>query len=186
MNLGMNVIMKKTRFLILTLIVCNFGINQSQAATIDLQANLNRIIAGINRFDANSSNSVNASSMSDVKQLFQNNANILKEIEVANSAFRKDLNRAKRYIPSRDTKESPAFQTLMNLSRGYEEWLRYQRLNQLRAKKCIEKSGSSFSSFSSCSIAALNETLENERLGRVKLQAALDAWQKWRVKYGYA
>ena len=71
----MNVIMKKTRFLILTLIVCNFGINQSQAATIDLQANLNRIIAGINRFDANSSNSVNASSMSDVKQLFQNNAN---------------------------------------------------------------------------------------------------------------
>ena len=91
-----------------------------------------------------------------------------------------------RQIPSRDTKESPAFNTLMNLTKGYEEWLKYQNINQSSAQKCINNAGSSFSSFSSCSIGILPRTMENERIGRQKLQTAWNAWKQWQVKYGYA
>ena len=155
-------------------------------AGIDLQADLNRIVAGINQFDANSATSSSVSTMSDVKRIFSNNAAILREIRDANAAFKRDLNSAKRQIPSRDTKDSPAFSTLMNLTKGYEEWLKYQNINQASAQKCINKAGSSFGSFSSCSIGLLPKTMDNERIGRQKLQAAWNAWKKWQVKYGYA
>ena len=155
-------------------------------AAIDLQADLNRIIAGINRFDANSATSSSVSTMADVKRIFSNNAIILREIKDANAAFKRSLNGAKRQIPSRDTKDSPAFNTLMNLTKGYEDWLKYQNINQSSAQKCINDAGSSFSSFSSCSIGLLPRTMENERIGRQKLQSAWDAWKRWQVKYGYA
>ena len=88
-------------------------------AGIDLQADLNRIVAGISRFDANSASSASVNTMSDVRRLFSNNASILREIRDANAAFKRDLNSAKSQIPSRDTRDSPAFSTLMNLTKGY-------------------------------------------------------------------
>ena len=154
-------------------------------ATIDLQADLNQIVAGIRKFDANSAASTSASSIADVKRIFSNNASILREIKNANDVLRRDLISAKNYIPARDTKESPAFDTLMNLSKGYEEWLKYQNVNQLSAENCIKKSGGSFRKFSSCSISILPKTMENERIGRQKLQAAWNAWKQWQTKYGY-
>jgi hypothetical protein len=74
----------------------------------------------------------------------------------------------------------------MNLTKGYEEWLKYQNLNQANAQKCIDRAGISFDSFSACSISILPETMDNERKGRLKLQTAWNAWKKWQVKYGYA
>lgn len=176
---------RKILLLVLAFMLSPFATSPSVAA-IDLQADLNRIVAGINRFDANSAASSSASTMADVKRIFSNNAAILREIKDANAAFKRDLNSAKRQIPSRDTKESPAFNTLMNLTKGYEEWLKYQNINQSSAQKCINNAGSSFSSFSSCSIGILPRTMENERIGRQKLQAAWNAWKRWQVKYGHA
>ena len=158
----------------------------SAVAAIDLQADLNRIVAGINRFDANSAAASSVSTMTDVKRIFSNNAAILREIKDANAAFKRDLYSAKKQIPSRDTKDSPAFNTLMNLTKGYEEWIKYQNMNQSSAQKCINNARSSFSSFSSCSIGILPRTIENERIGRQKLQSAWDAWKIWQVKYGHA
>ena len=156
------------------------------SAAIDLQADLNRIVAGIKMFDANSAAASSASTMADVKRIFSNNASILREIGAANAAFKRDLNSAKRQIPSRDTKESPAFSTLINLTRGYEEWLKYQNMNNAASEKCSKSAGSSFSNYSMCLIRVLPKTVENERIGRQKLQAAWDVWKAWQVKYGYA
>jgi hypothetical protein len=153
---------------------------------IDLQADLNRIVLGINRFDTNSAASASVSTMADAKRIFSENATILREIKDANAAFKRNLNSVKRQIPSRDTKDSPAFNTLMNITKGYEAWLKYQNMNQSNAQKCINNAGSSFNSFSSCLIGILPRTMENERIGRQKLQAAWDAWKRWQVKYGYA
>ena len=176
---------RKPILLILVLVLSPFVVIPALAA-IDLQADLNRIVAGINRFDTNSAATSAVSTMPDVKQIFSKNAAILREIKVANAAFKRDLNSAKRQIPSRDTKDSPAFKTLMNLTKGYEEWLKYQNMNQASAQKCINNARSSFRSFSSCLIGILPRTMENERIGRQKLQAAWDVWKKWQVKYGYA
>ena len=155
-------------------------------AAIDLQADMNRIAAGIKMFDANSAAASSVSTMTDVKRIFSNNASILREIGDANAVFKRDLNSAKRQIPSRDTKESPAFSTLMNLTKGYEEWLKYQNLNKAASEKCSKSAGSSFSNYSMCLIRVLPKTMENERIGRQKLQMAWDPWKKWQVKYGYA
>ena len=155
-------------------------------AAIDLQADMNRIAAGIKMFDANSAAASSVSTMTDVKRIFSKNVSILREIGDANAVFKRDLNSAKRQIPSRDTKESPAFSTLMNLTKGYEEWLKYQNLNNAASEKCSKSAGSSFSNYSMCLIRVLPKTMENERIGRQKLQTAWDAWKKWQVKYGYA
>jgi hypothetical protein len=176
---------RKVLLLILTLVLFPL-VSTPAMASIDLQADLNRIVAGINRFDANSAASSSVRTIDDVKRVFSNNASILREIRDANAAFKRNLNTAKRQIPSRDTKESPAFNTLMNISKGYEEWLKYQNMNQSSAQKCINNAGRSFSSFSSCSIKLLPRTIENERIGRQKLQAAWNAWKQWQIKYGYA
>jgi len=176
---------RKVLLLILTLVISPL-VSTPAIASIDLQADLNRIVAGINRFDANSAASSSVKTIDDVKRVFSNNASILREIRDANAAFKRNLNVAKRQIPSRDTKESPAFNTLMNLTKGYEEWLKYQNMNQSSAQKCINNAGRSFNSFSSCSIKLLPRTIENERIGRQKLQAAWNAWKQWQVKYGYA
>ena len=155
-------------------------------AAIDLQADLNRIVAGIKQFDANSAAAASVSTMTDIKRIFSNNGSILREIGDANAAFKRDLNSAKRQIPSRDTKESPAFSTLMNLTRGYEEWLKYQNMDQAASQKCIKSSGSSLSTYTLCAISILPKAAEHERIGKQKLQSAWDAWKKWQVKYGYA
>ena len=177
----------RVKILTITLLVSIFAFSQTGAvASIDLQADLNRIVLGINKFDANSAATSTISTLTDVKRIFLNNAVILREIRDANAAFKRNLNSAKKYISSRDTKESPAFGTLMNLTKGYEEWLRYQNINQATAQRCINKSGTSFNSFSLCSIASFPKTMENERLGRQKLQSAWNAWKTWQVKFGYA
>lgn len=176
---------KKMTWLFLVFALSPFMAIPSVAA-IDLQADLNRIVVGINQFDANSATSRSVNSIADVKRIFSNNASILREIGAATAAFKRDLNSAKRQIPSKDTKASPAFNTLMNLAKGYEEWLKYQNINQTSAQQCINSAGNSFDSFSSCSIRLLSKTMENERIGRQKLQAALNAWKQWQVKYGYA
>ena len=176
---------RKLLSLMLVLALSQF-VTTPAVAAIDLQADLNRIVAGINRFDANSATSSSVSTVADVKRLFSNNASILREIGDANAAFKRDLNRAKKQIPSRDTKDSPAFNTLMNLTKGYEEWLKYQNINQSAAQKCINSAGNSYNSFSICSITLLPKTMENERIGRQKLQAAWNAWKQWQVKYGHA
>jgi hypothetical protein len=160
--------------------------NSPALAAIDLQADLNRIVVGINRFDANSAASSSATTIGDIKRIFSNNAAILREIKAANATFKRDLSSAKRQIPSRDTKNTPAFNTLMNLALGYEEWLKYQFLNQSSAEKCINSSEGSYKSFSVCSISSLPKTIENERIGRQKLEAAWNAWKQWQIKYGYA
>jgi len=178
-------IKRKLLSIILVLALSQFVITPVFAA-IDLQADLNRIVAGINRFDANTATSSSVSTMADVKRLFSNNASILGEIANANAAFKRDLNAAKRQIPSKDTKESPAFNTLMNIAKGYEEWLKYQNLDQAGAQKCINSARNSFQIFSTCSISLLPKTMEHERIGRQKLQSAWNAWKQWQVKYGHA
>jgi len=155
-------------------------------AAIDLQADLNRIVVGINKFDANSVRSTSATTISDIKIIFSNNAVILKEIADAVAYLKRDLNSAKKYIPSRDTKDSPAFNTLMNLVKGYKGWLKYQYLNQATAQKCLKSADRTFNSFSGCAIASLPKSMENERVGRNKLQSAWNAWKQWQVKYGHA
>lgn len=177
----------KRKLISIILVLGMFSLGNSPAlAAIDLQADLNRIVAGINRFDANSAAASSVTNIGDIKRIFSNNAAILREIKAANAAFKRDLNSAKSQIPSRDTKNSPAFNTLMNLAKGYEQWLNYQFLNQSSAEKCISSSGSSYKTFSACSIASLSRTIENERIGRQKLEAAWNAWKKWQIKYGYA
>ena len=178
--------MKRKLISIILMLILSLLATSPAKAGIDLQADLNRIGVGINQFDANSAATSSVSTMVDVKRIFSNNGTILREIRDANAAFKRDLNSAKSQIPSRDTKNSPAFNTLMNLTKGYEEWLKYQNLNQTTAQKCINSAGGSFSSFSSCSIRLLSRTLENERIGKQKLQAAWNAWKQWQVKYGYA
>ena len=176
---------RKMLSLIILLVLFPFVATPAVAA-IDLQADLNRIVAGINKFDANSARSASTSTMRDVKSLFSNNNSILNEISSANSIFKRNLNSAKKYIPNKDTKDTPAFNTLMNLARGYEEWIKYQKLNQSNAQKCINQSGNSFTTFSNCTILILPKTIENERVGRQKLQSAWNAWKQWQVKFGYA
>jgi hypothetical protein len=178
----------KKKYLVPFLVVisaCFFGGGNASAA-IDLQADLNRIVSGINQFDANSANASSVRTTNDVKRIFSNNAIILREISAANAAFKKDLNSAKKYISTRDTKDSPAFGTLIGLTAGYEVWLKYQNQNQVASQKCIDRAGKSFSSFSACSIALLPKTMENERLGRIKLESAWSAWKQWQIKYGHA
>lgn len=155
-------------------------------AAIDLQADMNRIASGIKRFEANSASSSSVSTMTDVRRIFSNNALILREIGDANAAFKRDLNNAKSQIRSRDTKESPAFSTLIGLTKGYEEWLKYQNMDQAASDKCIKSAGNSFNIYLGCAISLLPKTAEHERIGRQKLKAAWDAWKTWQVKYGYA
>jgi hypothetical protein len=155
-------------------------------AVIDLNAGLNRIVIVINKFDANSANAAYASNISDIRILFSTNASVLRDISSSVGAFKRDLNASKRYIPSRDTKDSPAFSTLMNLALGYENWLKYQNMNQVNAQRCFQGSSTTFNSYTACSLRVLSKTLENERLSRTKLVAALNAWKQWQIKYGYA
>lgn len=155
-------------------------------ANVDLQSDLNRIVAGINKFDANSAKSTSLSSISGVKQVFANNAAILSEISSAVSVFKRNLNSVKSYIPKSDTKDTPRFSTLMNLALGYEKWLFYQKKNQSLAEKCLRTSGRTYRTFADCSIKDLPKTLENERVGRLKLQAAWNAWKQWQIKFGHA
>lgn len=153
---------------------------------VDLQADLNRIVAGINKFDANSSRSNSASTITDIRSIFASNASILREISNANSTFQSNLRSVKSQIPTKDTKATPKFSTLMNLSKGYKKWLYYQRINQASAEKCLKNFGSSYNSFLTCSIKDLPKTMENERLGSSRLQAAWNAWKQWQVKFGHA
>ncbi|CAB4756134.1 unannotated protein [freshwater metagenome] len=176
---------RKLSSLILVLALSPF-VTSPAVAAIDLQADLNRIVAGIKKFDANSATASSVSTMTDVKRIFSNNAAILREIGDANAAFKRDLNSAKRQIPSKDTKDSPAFNTLMNLTKGYEGWLKYQNMDQAASQKCINSAGSSYSTFTLCSITLLPNTMEHERIGRQKILTAWAAWKKWQVKYGYA
>jgi hypothetical protein len=74
----------------------------------------------------------------------------------------------------------------MNLTKGYEEWVKYQRLNQVIAQKCIASAKNSLTSFSVCLLSNFSKSMENERIGRMKLEAAWGAWKQWQVKYGYA
>jgi hypothetical protein len=70
--------------------------------------------------------------------------------------------------------------------KSHGEWLKYQNINQRGAQNSIDKAGSSFTSFTNCSVGIFPRTMENERVGRQKLQAAWNAWKQWQVKYGYA
>ena len=177
--------MRTSKLVIFGLVLSIFSSSPAVAA-IDLMADLNRIVSGIRQFDANSATSSSVASMADVKQIFANNASILREIGSANAVFKRDLNSAKRMIPTRDTKDTPAFSTLMNLSKGYEVWVAYQNKNQAMAQKCINNARGSFSSFSRCSISELPKTAQNEIIGRQRLTEAWNAWKTWQVKYGYA
>lgn len=176
------------RKLISFLLVLNlFSFVTSPAvAAIDLQADLNRIVAGINKFDANSAASKSASTFAQMKVIFSNNAIILREIRDANAAFKRDLNIAKGQIPTRDTAATPKFSTLMNLTKGYEEWLRYQELNQVTGQKCLANARNSLSAVTNCLLINFPKTMENERIGMQKLQAAWNAWKQWQVKFGHA
>jgi len=176
---------RTSKLVIFGLVLSIFSSSPAVAA-IDLMADLNRIVSGIRQFDANSATSSSVASMADVKQIFANNASILREIGSANAVFKRDLNSAKRMIPTRDTKDTPAFSTLMNLSKGYEVWVAYQNKNQAMAQKCINNARGSFSSFSRCSISELPKTAQNEIIGRQRLTEAWNAWKTWQVKYGYA
>lgn len=176
---------RKLLSLLLVLFLSPF-VTSPAVAAIDLQADLNRIVVGINKFDANSAASTSASTFSEMKTIFSNNAIILREIRDANAAFKRDLNSAKSQIPTTDTKASPKFSTLMNLTKGYEEWIRYQELNQVTGQKCLANARNSLNSVTNCLLINFPKTMENERIGMQKLQAAWKAWKQWQVKYGYA
>jgi hypothetical protein len=178
--------MKRKLLLLLVVSTLSLSTTEPAVAGIDLQADLNRIVVAINKFDANSAASGSVSSIAGMKNILSKNASILREIRDANAVFKADLNRAKSQIPTRDTNASPAFSTLMNLTKGYEEWLKYQEINQATGQKCMSKAKNSFTSFSNCLIVNFSKTLENERIGKMKLQSAWDAWKKWQVKFGYA
>ncbi len=155
-------------------------------SVIDLQADINRIVAAINKFDANSAAATSVNSVAQIRVITRNNKAILREIKEANDYFRKDLISAKKLLPSRDTKDSPAYNTIFNLTRGYDQWLIYQNRNQITGERCLSTSGNSYSEYTDCLMMSLSTTLENERLGRIKLEAAWRAWKNWQFKYGYA
>ena len=161
-------------------------VSPSATAAIDLQADLDRIVVGIRKFDANSAATSSASTLPQMKVIFSRSETILREIRDANAAFKRDLNIARRQIPTKDTTASPKFSTLMNLTKGYEEWLKFQEMNQVIGKKCVSTSKNSLTSLTTCLIIKLPETLENERIGLTKLQNAWKAWKVWQVKFGYA
>jgi hypothetical protein len=181
-----NLISRRLAGITFLILLFNLMIPTKASADVDLQSDLNRITSGINKFDANSANSTSVSSISGIKKVFSNNAKILAELQSSIAIFKTNLNSVKAFIPNKDTKESPRFSTLMNLAVGYEVWLRYQKLNQSFAEKCLKSSGESYQSFTNCSIKGLQRTLENERLGRNSLQSAWNAWRQWQVKFGYA
>lgn len=176
---------RKVALSLLSVVIAQISVTPS-FGNVDLQADLNRIVAAINKFDANSSRTNSASTIADIRSIFSSNASILSEISSANSIFRRNLKSVKSQIPTKDTKATPKFSTLMNLSKGYKDWVYYQRLNQALAEKCLKNSGSSYNSFLTCSINYLPKTMENERIGRSKLQAAWNAWKQWQVKFGHA
>ena len=155
-------------------------------SVIDLQADINRIVTAINKFDANSAAATSVNSVAQIRVITRNNKAILREIKEANDYFRKDLISAKKLLPSRDTKDSPAYNTIFNLTRGYDQWLIYQNRNQITGERCLSTSGNSYSEYTDCLMMSLSTTLENERLGRIKLEAAWRAWKNWQFKYGYA
>ena len=176
---------RKQLSFVLVLVLSNL-VNPPVFAAIDLQADLDRIVVGIRAFDSNSAATASVTTVAGMKVINSKNVAILSQIRDANMAFKRDLNRAKQQIPSRDTKASPSFKTLLNLTKGYEEWLKYQEINQVIGEKCITKAKNSFSAFTNCLLANFSVTMENERIGKMKLQTAWDAWKKWQVKYGYA
>ena len=176
---------RKVALSLLSVVIAQISVTPS-FGNVDLQADLNRIVAAINKFDANSSRTNSASTIADIRTIFSSNASILSEISSANSIFQRNLKSVKSQIPKKDTKATPKFRTLMNLSKGYKKWVYYQRLNQALAEKCLKNSGSSYNSFLTCSINDLPITMKNERIGRSKLQAAWNAWKQWQVKFGHA
>ena len=155
-------------------------------SVIDLQADINRIVAAINKFDANSAAATSVNSVAQIRVITRNNKAILREIKETNDYFKRDLISAKKLLPSRDTKDSPAYNTIFNLTRGYDQWLIYQNRNQVTGERCLATSGNSYSEYTECLMMNLSKTFENERLGRIKLEAAWRAWKNWQVKYGYA
>ena len=151
-----------------------------------MQADLNQIVQGLNRFDANSKASNAAKTISEIRTVFTNNKVILNDIEVSVRNFKSNLNRVKAMIPTQDTKATPRFQTLMNLAIGYEDWVKYQKLNQKLAEKCLNSSGKTYNYFVACSLKDLPKTLENERLSKIKLQSAWNVWRQWQIRFGHA
>lgn len=176
---------KKFSALIVAIVVLSL-IPSNALGNIDLQADINQIAQGLNKFDANSSNVSSVTNISEVRKIFSNNSAILNEIGVSVSRYKKNLISVKRMIPTRDTKETPKYDTLMNIAKGYEDWLKYQKINQRAAEQCLRSSGKTYNSFLGCSLNNLQETSRNERLSKVKLQSAWNAWKQWQIKFGHA
>jgi hypothetical protein len=155
------------------------------SANIDLQADMDKIVVGIKKFDANSAKSSSVASFSEARALFSRNADILAEIESAVASYKSHLETVRDDIPTQDTEETPKFTTLMNIAKGYENWLRYQKINQNLGENCLEKTDESLPNFVNCTIDLLEVSLQNERLGMTDLQTAWQAWKDWQERYGH-
>ena len=74
---------RKVALSLLSVVIAQISVTPS-FGNVDLQADLNRIVAAINKFDANSSRTNSASTIADIRSIFSSNASILSEISSAN------------------------------------------------------------------------------------------------------
>jgi hypothetical protein len=160
------------------------GLSFTRAAN-DFQRDMRLIVAGTQKFDANSAQGRNLRSISQAKRVFANNQKILSEIGRSVATLRSNLNKNRNFLPTRDTKDSPAFSTLIIMANGYDEWLKYQLLNQKIGDACLKKANKNLKSFKKCVLDSFSTTLKNEQLGRSKFESAIGVYNRWKAKYGY-
>lgn len=155
-------------------------------AAQDFQRDMSRIIENLRRFNENSNKSTYAKDMKQIKMISATNDSILRDISFSITTFKRNLERNRDFLPTREIKESPAYSTLMKMAVGYEDWLRYQKKNQLMFDACVRNSGKSKANFDKCSVNYIVKGLENERLGRLKLQQAADEYNRWMKRFGHS
>ena len=67
---------RKVALSLLSVVIAQISVTPS-FGNVDLQADLNRIVAAINKFDANLSRTNSASTIADIRSIFSSNASIL-------------------------------------------------------------------------------------------------------------
>ena len=162
----------------------SIGLSFTRAAN-DWQRDMIRVVAGTQKFNANSIQARNLRTISQARRVFKENQAILFEIGRSVTTLRSNLNKNRNFLPTRDTKDSPAFSTLINMANGYDKWLKYQLLNQELGKACFKKAKGSLKSFKKCVLDSFSITLRNEQLGRSKFESAIGVYNRWKAKYGY-
>ena len=163
----------------------SIGLSFTRAAN-DFQRDMNRIVENIRSFNENSSKAGYANSMKQMKQISATNDALLKGMSISISTFKNNLNKNKKFLPTKDISESPKFSTLAKMAMGYENWLKYQKMNQKMFKRCFRNTNNKFNSFKNCTLNNFGKSFENERLGRVKLEQAVREYNLWMARFGHS